>query len=59
MTDKELLYVEDALAHAKHFNELCDNAYSNLQDENLKTFVTEIKKEVNLVYDNLFTTLKW
>lgn len=59
MTDKELLYVEDALAHAKHFDALCEDACQNIQDGNLKAFVTEVQKEVQLVYNNLFTTLKW
>ena len=30
MTDKELLYIEDALAHAKHFDALCCDACDNM-----------------------------
>ena len=59
MTDKELLYIEDALAHAKHFDALCCDACDNIQDATLRNFVKDVQKEVQLVYNNLFTTLKW
>lgn len=59
MTDKELLYVEDALNHAKHFDAMCDEAYECLQDEQLKKFVLDVQKELQTVYSNLFTTLRF
>ena len=44
MTDKELLYVEDALNHAKHFNEMCNEACELLDDDTLKNFVFDVQK---------------
>lgn len=42
MTDKELLYIEDALGHLKHIKTLCENYSNNLQDPNLKSFVVKV-----------------
>jgi len=59
MTDKELLYVEDALNHAKHFDAMCEQAWDSIQDPHLKSFVLDLQKEIQVVYGNLFTTLKY
>ena len=40
MTDKELLYVQDALGHEQHFQTQCCNAAQQLQDGELKSFWT-------------------
>ena len=58
MTDKELLYVEDALNHAKHFNEMCNEACELLDDVTLKNFVFDVQKEIQMVYSNIFATLR-
>ena len=42
MTDKELLYIEDALGHLKHIKTLCENCSNKLQDPNLKSFVVKV-----------------
>lgn len=45
MTGKELLYVEDALGHIKHFKTLCATYATTLQDPTLKAFVEELSKK--------------
>ena len=41
MTSKDLLYVEDALSHEKFFKTQCQEAISKLEDNELKTCVSE------------------
>ena len=36
MTEKELLYVEDALGHEQYFQTACQNTTNQLQDGDLK-----------------------
>lgn len=36
MSPKELLYIEDALGHAKFLSTQCQDAVNNLQDAELK-----------------------
>lgn len=57
MTNKELSYVEDALNHAKHFHWLCDACLENTSDASLQNFIEEVQKEVEVIYNNLFSTL--
>ncbi len=45
MTEKELLYVEDALGHLKHMKTLCDIYAQNLQDPTLKAFVQTLSQK--------------
>ena len=45
MTQKELLYVEDAIGHEKSIIAICNDAISNLSDDNLKAFMkAELRK---------------
>ncbi len=45
MTQKELLYVEDAIGHEKNMIAICKETVRCLQDEKLKSFLEkEIKK---------------
>ncbi len=45
MTQKELLYVEDAVGHEKNMIAICKETVRCLQDEKLKSFLEkEIKK---------------
>ena len=43
MTEKELLYVEDAIGHEKNIVSICNEMINLLEDENLVSF---IKKEM-------------
>ena len=40
MTPKELLYIEDALGHEKQLKTLCSDLAMQLQDGELKNFVS-------------------
>ena len=40
MTQKELLYVEDAVEHEKSIIKLCNIFLNKLDDDNLKDFIT-------------------
>lgn len=57
MTNKELLYVEDALNHLKHFNCVCDETKSSLTDQSLKSFASEVQTELTNIYNRLYQNL--
>ena len=45
MTQKELLYVEDAVGHEQNIIKILDESLANLEDENLVSFIeSEVKK---------------
>ena len=41
MTQKELLYVEDAIGHEKNIISICKNTINNLTDKKLISFIEE------------------
>ncbi len=48
MTQKELLYVEDAVGHEQNIIKILDESLANLEDENLVSFLEkEVKKHGN------------
>ena len=49
MTQKELLYVEDAIGHEKSIITICEETLKNLQDESLKSFIeSEIQQHTSM-----------
>lgn len=49
MTQKELLYVEDAVGHETNIIKICQETIKNLQDENLIKFLEkELEKHVSM-----------
>lgn len=50
MTQKELLYIEDTLGHLKTMEDLLTLAKTNLEDEKLKTFVTNELTKTKKLY---------
>ena len=49
MTQKELLYVEDAIGHEKVIIDVCNYMLEELQDDELVSFISdEIKKHEEL-----------
>ena len=44
MTEKELLYVEDALGHEQYFNLQCAQTAQQIQDKELKSFAESMQK---------------
>jgi len=49
MTQKELLYVEDAIGHEKNIIAVCKETINCLEDDNLVSFLSaEVKKHENM-----------
>lgn len=49
MTQKELLYMEDAVGHETNLISICEYTIEALQDKNLQTFMkAQAKKHKNL-----------
>ena len=58
MTEKELLYMEDAIGHEQNIISIIDESIKKLEDENLITFMQNQKENHSSTLDNLMTTLK-
>ena len=49
MTQKELLYVEDAIGHETNIISIIDDIINNLEDEDLVSFMDdELNKHINI-----------
>ncbi|MCI8619276.1 MAG: hypothetical protein HFG44_04300 [Oscillospiraceae bacterium] len=57
MTTKELLYVEDALGHAKYFQTKCQETASQIQDAELKSYVTKLAEKHQQIFQNFYGLL--
>lgn len=57
MTTKELLYVEDALGHARYFQTKCRETAAQLQDGELKTFVQQKEQQYNRLFQSFYGLL--
>ncbi len=58
MTDKELMYVEDALSHAKFLQNQCMESSSKLMDTDLKSFVDELSTKHQQIFGSFYSLLK-
>lgn len=58
MTQKELLYFEDAISHEDIIIKLINDNLNNLKDENLISFMNEEKKYHEDLRSDLNDTLK-
>ena len=57
MTDKELLYIEDALGH-ECFMKTCSKETSNqLQDPTLSTYIGELEEKHNQMFSKFLNLL--
>ena len=45
MTNKELLYIEDALGHEKYFQTKCRETANQLQDSELKSCIEQMAQK--------------
>ncbi len=54
MTTKELLYVDDALAHAQFLTTQCQNAASILKDSALRTQAQQMADRHRQVYQSFY-----
>ena len=57
MTDKELLYVEDALGHEQFMKSCSKKTSSNLQDPSLSSYITELEKKHSELYNKFLNLL--
>lgn len=57
MTEKELLYVEDALGHEKYFQTQCCNTASQLQDAELKSCVQQMENKHKQIFQSFYGLL--
>ena len=58
MTQKELLYFEDAINHEKNIIAICDDIINNLEDENLVSFMEKEVKKHESMYEKLMNKLE-
>lgn len=58
MTQKELLYIEDAIGHENTIIDLCNDMISNLEDKDLVTFTKKQMKSHIEIKDNLICLLE-
>lgn len=57
MTNKELLYVEDALGHEEYFQTKCNEAARQLQDPDLKNYVQQLAQKHKQIFQNFYNLL--
>ena len=57
MTDKELLYVDDALSHSRFLQTQCSDCASKIQDQSLKAFVEELGRKHEEIFGSLYSLL--
>lgn len=58
MTQKELLYVEDAVEHEKSIIKICNDLLNKLTDNNLSLFIKEEIKTHETMKNELISLLK-
>lgn len=57
MTSKELLYVEDALGHAKYLETCCRETANQLSDPELKNYVEQMAQKHAACYTKFYSLL--
>ena len=57
MTEKELLYVEDALGHEQYFQTACQNTTNQLQDNDLKSFARDMEQKHRTIFQSFYDLL--
>lgn len=58
MTQKELLYVEDAIGHEKNMIAICRETINCLEDEKLKSFLEKEVKKHEKMQEKLMNKLE-
>ena len=57
MTTKEPLYIEDALGHEKYFQSKCKETANQLQDPELKNYVTQMAQKHQQIFQKFYGLL--
>ena len=58
MTQKELAYVEDAVGHEQNIIKICEDIISNLDDQNLVSFMENELNNHKTLKENLLNMLE-
>ncbi len=58
MTQKELLYIEDAIGHEKNIIKICEDTIQRLEDDNLKSFLENEIERHEQTKENLLNKLE-
>ena len=58
MTQKELLYLEDAIGHEANIIKICEDIIKNLEDQNLVTFMENELSNHKTLKDKLINILE-
>lgn len=58
MTEKELLYVEDAINHEIYMLNVCNELVECLNDENLSKFVKKVESKHKSILDMFMNLLE-
>ncbi len=58
MSPKELLYIEDALGHAKQMQTSCTDFASQIKDPELKSFVSGLSTKHSECFTKFYSLLK-
>lgn len=58
MTQKELLYIEDAIGHESNMIKICENTIDMLEDEELQSFLEKELKKHNSMKEKLISALE-
>ena len=57
MTNKELLYVEDALGHEQYVQSQCCRTAQALQDQELQGFVQQLEQSHRSIFQSFYGLL--
>lgn len=57
MTNKELLYIEDALGHEKYYRDQCRESCTSLKDEDLRSMVTDLAQKHAEIFNGFYHVL--
>lgn len=57
MTEKELLYVQDALGHEQYFQTQCRETSSRIQDPELKSCVEQLARKHSELFQSFYGLL--
>lgn len=58
MTEKELLYMEDAVSHQDIIISVCEDAVNNIEDEDIKSFISNEIEKHNSIKEGLISLLE-
>lgn len=58
MSEKELLYVEDALNQIKLFQTKCENYSNQMQDRELKAYLLEVSTRAKSIFNQIYKVLQ-